>query len=309
MNKEHIYNNKNIDRVNDWLNKPKHAIQIINADTGVEIRFTPNPDNPKRHFANWTLDDILSRSSNIYEFFINLYEKDIQAFIVKLKKPNGTSYKVQDTFKIELVENSMLRNGEDKGATQVAPVQTTPTEPNYQNHSPMQHLGGLGAAAQAAGLGFNDLVNLKAKAEKYDELKEQFDELKADKRKLDLDNKELQSKVNTAAKELDLAIKEAKLDQKGIMDSPAVTKLAESLPTFIPLLLEQKHAHSGNHSSNAKLEQPELSESKQGLIDWIKSDDITDEVAENFYSVVLHHANSSDEFRAELQQLLNKHTA
>lgn len=169
---------------------------------------------------------------------------------------------------------------------------TQPTQNSYYPPSPsglgaaaMHGMGNLGAAAMASGLGFPELLELKKKADKVDELKDllaetkedlksQISKLRVENETLVIKNRDLDSKVTSAEKEKDIAVKMAQLEKKGFMDGEGVQKMLEMAPALL-----QAMSQKGGQAQPVGLAAPSnMSPSKKQFIEYLGDTGVTEEM-------------------------------
>lgn len=304
-----IKEHKAFDEIDNFLSeKETNVITVKEKETNVKAYYN-DEDNSRKY--NWTLGVIEKKYGSVHAFFNHLHNKKYNNFLVELRKSNGSSTVTHKTILLKLnSDETMLRkNGNDfdapislNGASGHAFNQTN--NENMNNNNTMQHLGALGMASQQAGLGFNELVDLKAKAKSYDDLQTSYAELKKRCEILEIDNKALSSKVDTAKRELELAVKEAHLDTKSFTDSPAFAKLVEAVPSALGMIMEAK---KGGAVAGLGATDENISEAKKQVIAFLKSDQVTDAQAETFYSSILYHMSQTPEFSEKLTELLKQY--
>lgn len=184
---------------------------------------------------------------------------------------------------------------------QTQPPATKNAQPNAYEVEVMRHMGGLGAAGLAAGMGFNDLLTLKQKAEQADFYKTELDRVRKRNDELEIDNRKLQSDVSTAEKEKEIAIKETKLAAKSWSDPDSIKAILENLGPVATQLINRSNAQQQQLGMGAA---DGLSESKKNFVGYLTDDMVTDERVRILEGVLVMMVQNK-EFEAQLVQMIN----
>lgn len=168
----------------------------------------------------------------------------------------------------------------------------------------MNALGGLGQAALAAGMGLPELIEVKKKADRADEYKDKLRKLEEEHHSLTIRNRELESKVSIAEQSQDIAVKLAKLENKGFMDSAAVQKIIESLPSVIGMMANNNGQQPGGQPIGLSAGS-QLSEAKAKIMGYIEDDMCTDAMA-TILERCLYLLATSPIYTKELNELNSK---
>ncbi|MCF2875426.1 MULTISPECIES: hypothetical protein [unclassified Tenacibaculum] len=227
-------------------------------------------------------------------------------------KPNGTSNRKVD-FVIRInnsTQNKMPEEVVHETAQGVSESQPTVTPPvsssNYypQNHNNMNTPGGMSAPM---GMSMPEVVRLNVVEAKYESLKERYDDLKEKYNKqekkvddLDSENRKLKGVIEIADKVKEVALEKEKLNKKPIIDPDIIKSAFGMLGQYLP----------NNPSAPVGMAAPDitegLSENKKAFVHLIKSDNISDEFANqlSFLTVAMMRVAP---FKTELEELIKKH--
>lgn len=308
-----VETHKAFDLIEEWLEKPDNSIKLIDLDTQKPITWLVKSGR-KQVF---TASDIAEKYNSILELFNALFNKGYTNIAFQLRAPNGTSTTVVGkAYKLILEKDSMLKKGDDSGAGQ----SQNPVPSHSNNQSTMSNnqdnnmFGGLGSAASMAGLGIVELIDLRTNNTLYQKLKEEHSELKTDSKEtklklegqieaLVIDKRRLESEISTKDKENELALKILAADQKGFGDS----EMAKTITSGVSDLAKMMVSNKVGAPVDAGLGAAVLSDAKRELVDYVSSDEVTDEVAQKFMSFVVYHMANTPAFNDELQVLINKH--
>ncbi|MFC4219025.1 hypothetical protein [Flagellimonas marina] len=190
----------------------------------------------------------------------------------------------------------------------------TAVPPQPQAHSPrhspngfekevMHHMGGLGAAALGAGLGYRELVTLEKKAEMSDHYKGEMERYKKENDILVIDNRDLQGKVNNATREKELAIKETQLATKSWMDSDNLKALIENMGPVVQTILSKGQAGAANQQLGMG-SATGISEAKQRLIEYVCAEEVDDAkvvILENALAAMYHRPDFANKLYEIIQ--------
>lgn len=323
----------NVNSLNDVLNQwnaflsasPKNYIRIKNGTTGRFVTETTNI-KPSCFFRK----DITAKFSSISEWFDDLiFRHDISFFSVHFRSIIGSgsgkveglpeqTYDVQERLKsIKAKKSGTPLSFSAPQAIElpptptIAPQQAQPImqqqsfvpSPNGLGAAVMQNMGGLAAAANAAGLGLGDFIDLKKDAERGKEYKEQLDKLKVENESLVIKTRDLESQVAHAQRDKDLALQLERLDKRGFLDTEAGQTLLASLPQMVSAIAS---ARTGQQPAQLGAPGQNLSEAKRKLIAYLSDQNVSDQTT-TILEHVLALTEMQPQFGMELKQLIEKH--
>lgn len=240
---------------------------------------------------------------------------EVKSFLVQLYTSNGSSYKRKGIpFSVSFEEPKKELPKEVASTGNNAAAKSVAAPPVNQHHTPIQtpqnfypNNGLMGTM----GLSMPEVISLKTKAERYDEVKDQLqtkkDELREEKSKNELlviDLRKAQTDLAIAEQVKNLAVQTAELNSKGFMDSPGVKELISQLGKITPAIIQNQANNVGAGLSG--VETTNLSEEKEGLIDLIKSKQFTDQIAIELVYVAVG-IQQNQKFSKELEDLIKKH--
>ena len=229
---------------------------------------------------------------------------------IEARKKVGITDKKHDSFAVKIT-------AEAKPVQQVQNVQ--------QIQEPMQHSTNfLGQAVQSQGSNMlmptATVMEMQRKADRLDDAYEKIAELRKElqevKHKRDseaLDHKkerndsdtelrDLRSRLQTAEREKDLAVKEIQNDNKSWMDSPAVSNFLEKAPEMLGNIVSMKTGMPPMGESLGAASN--LTEDKQGFVKYV-SDNLSDEEV-NYLGSICHYL-PNESFKNELKSLVIKY--
>lgn len=282
----------------DHLSKHvNNVIEIFDSDTGKKI------------VSKINLEQITAINHDLDGYFekLKVENNSVNTFGVQMYTANGSTHK-RKGFPVMVIVNfakkEMPKEEAEPGvsvATQT--VVAPPVSHQYTNPFPANQ-GLMGSY----GLSMPQVISLHTKAERYDDVKEQLfdtkDLLRKEREKnglLTIDLRDAQSKLAVADQVKILAVQAQELNQKGLLDSPAVKELITQVGKLAPAILQAK----GNIGLTGVSDEA-LSEEKIGLIDLIKDENFTDNVAMKLVYVAVGIQKVSL-FEKELKILVEKH--
>jgi len=314
---------------------PKNYIRIENKDKGAFYM-----DTSKKNPSMFTLSDIESDNGSVGKWldYIIKGENLKNAKVVFRKKSGGNGSVSHPKFNdtdydftsrlTALMNNvvSMENNTAVTENTQSVPSNqfgTAPTPPQVPNIAPtlpaeqayhpqtqypglgaatMQHMGGLGQAALAAGMGLPELIEVKKKADRADEYKDQLMTLKDENHALVIKNRDLESKVSNAEQQKEIAVKLAQLENKSFLNSEAGQQILASLPAIAQSMMAG--AGQQPQQQQAALGMPAgMSAEKQRFIGYIMDDMCTREMVQILEATLTRLATLPPQYKTDLQQL------
>lgn len=304
---------------NSFLNAhPNHFIRIQNTDNNLFVRLKKQK-SPTSIF----LDDI-KQYSDIEEWFNGVMLRDnLKNIMVTYRKKDGTAslpatghqteYFALDKRLQKLREQEMSQN------TQTPPQQPIqqPPQPYAMPPTPangaqglgasvMYGMGGPAAAAHAAGMGLSDFVDLKKKAERYEELKEVVDKLKDDNHSLTLRNRELESDKKTAEKEKELALMLERSNKQSFLNSEAGQEILKILPQIAASMAS---GTNGQQPQASGMGIPGLSEIKERVVKYMCGESVTDQTVHVLEKLLVIQMSSPEKFNEIKQQIETIHNA
>lgn len=312
---------KAFDQIESWLGtSPNNLIKIVDKESAVAVSYEDKVSQTRKMlFSN---DVIKGQYKSVIDLFTKLHDKGYKELVIAFKKNNGTStLNVGKPIGITLSENTMLRDASDNGAVShsTAPLQSiNHSNQNMSTQNYNNQMGGLGAAANAAGLGFADLVELKKTEGLYKVLVEQYDDLKSRHKKddaewtikrlsLESEIADLKRKLDTAKDRQELAIAKKDLEQKPAVNPEIWDKLAGALPEIAGMVVEAKTGVKSKKAEDVALGgAANLSDTKKQLIEYVSSNEVDDKVA-NFMINIVYELSTNQDFSNDLQQLINTH--
>lgn len=300
---------------NSFLNAhPNHFIRIQNTDNTLYVRLKKQK-SPTSIFAT----DI-SDYSDMEEWFNEIMLRDnLKNIMVTYRKKDGTASVPAIGYDTEYfaLEKRLqkLRKQEMSHDTQTPTPQSHQAQPNnYAMPGPMPGnnpqglgasvmwgMGGSAATAQAAGMGLSDFIDLKKKAERYEELKEQVDKLKDENHSLTLRNRELESDKKTAEKEKELALMLERTNKQSFLNSEAGQEILKILP--------QIAANMAGGGGNAQQTQgsgmgiPGLSEVKERVVQYMCGENVSDQTVHILEKLLVIQATNPEKFNEIKQQI------
>ena len=304
-------------------------IRIQNMDDGQYVMDRTKISSPTMFF----MVDILKTHQGIGPWFDDILIKyDLRNIKMYFRKTSGGSGTVNDPkFADTIYKTSSrlehLKNIDHKPmeTSTAAPVKTIPDNTPEQQQTPsptndfapalanfpqnglgaatMTHMGGLGQAALAAGMGLPELIEVKKKADRSDEYLERLRKVEEELHSSTIRNRELESKVSIAEQSKEIAVQLAKLENKGFMDSEAAQKIIESIPNMIAMMANNGGV-PGAQPVGLSAGAP-LSEAKSALIGYVEDDMCTDEMA-NMLTRSIYLLASSPAYIKELNELNSK---
>lgn len=171
--------------------------------------------------------------------------------------------------------------------------------------SVMHGMGGAAAAAQAAGMGFSDFVDLKKRAERYEEIKEQLDKLKDENHSLTLRNRELESDKKTAEKEKELALMLERANKQSFLNSDAGQEILKMLPQLAASMAGNGGQQpQGGHTG---MGMPGLSETKDRVIKYLMGDTVSDDTVYLLEKLLVIQMESPQKFNEIKQKIESGH--
>ena len=314
MSIKKLAQHKSFDHVSNWLEDSElNYVKLIDRESSLPIKYKDESTGGVKEI--WDSKAVSTKHKSVKALFETLFQKDYRDIVVYFRKSNGSSstpYGQPIGLHLE-EEKAMLRVGGENGgaASSVAPFQTFNNENNMGNND--FGMGFLGSAANSAGLGFAELVELKKIQALYLTLKETYDDLKRsskdDSSKWSIEEVSLKSqiadmqrKLDTAADKLDLAIQKERLDTKPMISPEVMQTLAGAVPEITSMLFNKGGGMQQAHQALAG--GVNLSESKQQLIEFIASDETTEEVS-NFMASLIFKLSNEAGFRESLQQFMD----
>ncbi|CAM1355853.1 hypothetical protein [Tenacibaculum halocynthiae] len=239
-----------------------HAIKV--ACNGIKLA----KKSGTRRFA-FTKNDIEQKYATLPAFLEELpvkgFKENVQFTLLKMyTRDNKTTYHTV----AQLTENLTAENMESK----------SPTMNHYSTPTPqMVPQGGMNF------LGAPEFMNKMVDADRVNDYKKRLSDLEEDLKNLRSDNRGLREKNNSLEIQLatskdreELRIERVKMDVKGWHESPAFDKTMEALGGIIPKVLEVVQS---KNQVPAQLGNPNLtlSPTKQGFLEKIQSESITDQ--------------------------------
>ena len=147
----------------------------------------------------------------------------------------------------------------------------------------MGAMGGLGYAAQAAGLGLPQLIDLQTNDKLYKKLLEDYADLKKKYDLTEVENKTLKGQVEIAAQQKEVAIQLEQASKSGFFDSAAGQKMMEALPGIVEILgTKAVQSQSGLGAASSS-----LSQTKQNFIANYVNDNTVDDAIINLLSDIM----------------------
>ena len=296
MNKD----NSIIETVQKWetflRSNPNNFLKIMDVPTQ---RFIKGGNKKNAAFFQWQ-DVLVKGHDSLGPWFDALIlDNGLSEILVQFKRLNGSSsihikgmpmqkYNVEPRSKdlTNAGSNPVSRAQENsimpKPETQDSPLNIQhpnnmgmhPNNMNVLAQQSLMHMGGLGAAAGAAGLGYRELVDLEKKSEQSDFYKSEMERYRKENDILVIDNRDLKSKVDNANVEKNLAIKEANLNQKNWADNPAILKLIE---TAGPIMEATFSKNGAAVTPQLGMGAAALSEPKKRFVEFLTDPESTDE--------------------------------
>ena len=225
---------------------------------------------------------------------------------IEARQKQGATDKKRDSFAVTITAEVQT----------VQPVQQSP---------PMQHSTDfLGQAVQSQGsnmlMSTATVMEMQRKADRLDDAIEKIAELrkelqevkhkrdsealdhKKERNDSDTELKDLRSRLHTAEREKDLAVKEIQNENKSFLDSPAVAKFMEKAPEMLGNIIAAKSGVPPMAESLGAAST--LSAAKQGFVDFIEGH--LDDEQVNYLGGICHFL-SKDEFKNELKTLIMKY--
>lgn len=191
-----------------------------------------------------------------------------------------------------------------------------PAPQTYQEPVQQQQPQFLGNAVSQGngmlGMAVNDVMMLQLKAarleditEKLVETRKELETIKHERNILDIEARDLKTKLSTAERDKDLALKIAASENKGFFDSPAFEKMMDKAPEMIGSIAAMKAGQMPSFGAESLgVTASNLSQTKQGFVDYL-TDDLTDEQV-NYLGSICHFL-PNELFKNELQGLIKKY--
>lgn len=259
----------------EWLkSNPLNRFEIYDVESGNTIEkcvsyeeLTPDPET----------------------YFLNLKEeKGIDVVQIQKKRKNGSSYIRKGcglNFAIDTNDNVAASGSQAKPAA-------------TQQRSYSNAMNGLGNPGTGSfGLGLPEIMDMRSKADRYEELKAAFDKMERRNEDLEKENRKLEN--------------ENLKYQLGIDSKPsAVDKLVEGLannPQALPQIIASIKGGGSNPGLNAPETKPQLSDTKSTVVDMISSPQVKDDHVAASYYVLIEALKGNTEFMNEYEQLLQNH--
>lgn len=234
-------------------------------------------------------EDLNRDYSTAIQYFEQLADKDIKTVQIWKKRKNGNSYKSKGcglNFALSTNDNVAASGG-------LALPAATPqqSKPNYG-------MSGLGNPGNPFGLGAPEILDMRSKSDRYDELRKSYDEIKSENKDLVSENRKLEN--------------ENLRHQLGIDSKPsAVDKLVEGIannPGALPQIIASFKGGGSNLGLNAPEPQKLLSDTKSTVVDLISNNQQVqdDHVAASYY-VLVEALKGNEKFMDDYSKLLTKH--
>ena len=300
-------------KIHDHLSKHlNNVIEIFDTETSEKL------------VSKINLSKIEESAENLDMYFKSLHAdySSVKTFGVQLFTSNGTTHK-RTGYPISVAFNHTQQEMPKEVASagisattdkEVAPPvanSTPPATPSYQMPQPAYYPNPNPGLMGAMGLGMPEIIDLKTKAARFDETRELLrdikDELREEKAKnnlLTIDLRNADSKIAVAEQVKILAVQAAEMSNKGLMDSSGFKELVTQLGKITPAILKNQQAGGG--LAGSQFEQETYSDDKEGLIDLIKDEKFTDQIAIQLVYVAVG-LQKLPKFGIELKELVEKH--
>lgn len=242
---------------------------------------------------------------NYLKLHLGQQDKDVTLW-VEVREMRGVSDKKVGGFPVRI---------ESEKKEVVAQPSTVPTQHQYQQQPQNYGSDFLGSAVQQGNgmmaVSTAQVLEMQRKADKLDDaneklfdLRKEFSALKKEFDIIDIESRDLKSKLATAEAQKEVAVTQAKTENKGFLESPAFEKLLEKAPEMLGNFAALKAGGMPNYGSESLGAPSNLSETKQGFIEYIK-DDLTDEQV-NYLGSICHFL-PNDDFKNDLKNLVSKY--
>lgn len=266
----------NLNDLIDWLaSNPIHRFEIYDVDKEKTIQ------------KCISYEDLTRDSSTAIQYFEQLADKGIKTVQIVKKRKNGSSFVREGcglNFALSTNDNVAASGGLALPAA--TPQQIKPYD-----------ISGLGNPGNPFGLGAPEILDMRSKSDRYDELRKSYDEIKSENKDLVSENRKLEN--------------ENLRHQLGVDSKPsAVDKLVEGIannPGALPQIIASFKGGSVP-GLNAPEPQKLLSDTKSTVVDLISNNQQVqdDHVAASYY-VLVEALKGNEKFMDDYSTLLTKH--
>ncbi len=261
----------------EWLqNNEKNRFEIYDLDKGTSLHKCAS------------YQDLTPGGNNPDVYFTRLVEKGVKTVQLQKKRKNGSTY-IREGCGLNFALTTEGNNNVAASGRMETPAATP-----QQSNSPFPP-GLMGSASY--GLGFPEIMAMRSQSDRYEETKDLCRELKTKVERLETENKRLETECLTQ-----------RLGSEG--KPSALDKLIEGLasnPSAIPSIIASFKGPAGMAPGLNAAPGVNLSDLKSQVIDTISQAQVTDELVEAAYHVIIEAFKGNQKFLDQYNNLLINH--